>query len=124
MINQWSVGRQGEQYAAERIYERGYIILERNWRSKPYEVDIIAKWKELLVFIEVKTRIDPGYDIDRWGISQSKKRALVNAAYDYMHNIEWSGEFQFDIITLTKWEEEWKFTHYEDAFFPGLHGFA
>jgi len=122
MASQWSIGRQGEQYAARHLYEAGYLLLERNWRQQPYEIDIIALEKNSLVFIEVKTRIDPGYDIHRWGMSLSKKRALANAAYEYMAQIEWPGEFRFDIVTLHVWEEEWKFTLYADAFFPGLHG--
>ncbi len=122
MSSPWSVGQEGEQYAAQRLYTTGYLILERNWRSKPYEVDIIARVTDVLVFIEVKTRIDPGYDIKRWGMSQAKKRSLVNASYMYMEEVCWDGEFRFDIITLQRWEEEWKFTHYADAFFPGLKG--
>ncbi|SRR6056297_355839 len=122
MASQWSVGRKGEQYAAERLYRAGYLLLERNWRQRPYEIDIIARQDETLVFVEVKTRVDPGYAVQRWGISQAKKRALANAAYEYMAQIRWSGEFRFDIITLSQWEREWKLTHYEDAFFPGIHG--
>jgi putative endonuclease len=122
MARIWSVGQEGEQYAAERLHEEGFVILERNWRQKPYEVDLITLFNDILVFVEVKTRVDPGYAIERWGISQAKKRALTNAAYAYMEQVDWRGEFRFDIVTLHKWETEWKFTHYADAFFPGIQG--
>lgn len=122
MATPWTVGQEGEQYAAQQLYRRGYLILERNWRSKPYEVDIIALTEELLVFLEVKTRIDPGYAVKRWGMSKAKQRSLVNAAYEYMESISWYGEFRFDLITLNRWGKEWELTHYEEAFFPGIQG--
>ncbi len=49
-------GNKGENLAAQYLSERSYTILERNWRFKYWEVDIIASKKNKLHFVEVKTR--------------------------------------------------------------------
>jgi len=49
-------GKQGEELAAQFLMEKGYEILERNWRNRHKEIDIIAKDGEELVIVEVKTR--------------------------------------------------------------------
>ena len=55
------LGRYGEQRAAIYLEDRGYEIIERNWRSASGEIDLIARQDERLVFIEVKTRNGSGY---------------------------------------------------------------
>ena len=56
MANHHVLGQQGEALAVTYLAEKGYQILETNWRFKRAEVDIIAKLGQVLVFIEVKTR--------------------------------------------------------------------
>ena len=51
-----SIGGRGEAVAARWLQQRGYIIIQRNWRSRLGEIDLIAIDKRTLVFIEVKTR--------------------------------------------------------------------
>ena len=55
------IGRYGEERAAVFLQDRGYEIIERNWRSQAGEIDLIAKDKDRLVFVEVKTRNGSGF---------------------------------------------------------------
>ena len=50
------LGKKGEEIAAQYLSEKGYEILERNWRNRHKEIDIIAKDGNELVIVEVKTR--------------------------------------------------------------------
>ncbi|MFM6940057.1 MAG: YraN family protein [Rhodoluna sp.] len=61
MNQRQNLGRYGEQRAAIYLEDRGYQIIERNWRTSSGEIDLIASKAGLLVFIEVKTRNGSGY---------------------------------------------------------------
>ena len=52
-----STGKIGEDIASEFLKKKGYQIIERNWGNKWGEIDIIAKDKDIIVFVEVKTKI-------------------------------------------------------------------
>ena len=56
-----NIGRYGEDRAARYLQDRGYEIIERNWRSSTGELDLIARENDRLVFVEVKTRSGSGY---------------------------------------------------------------
>jgi putative endonuclease len=118
------VGKKGEEAAIHFLREKGYSIRARNWRKHPAELDIICQQSELLVFVEVKARTDHGFEIEEWGINNEKMRILSDAAYSYMAEEDWEGEFRFDIITVAfDLSGARKIKHYPDAFFPGLEGF-
>ena len=53
-------GSMGEQIAAEHLLEAGYEILDRNWRTRRGELDLIAADRDAIVFCEVKTRVAGG----------------------------------------------------------------
>ncbi|MDB5232241.1 MAG: YraN family protein [Chitinophagaceae bacterium] len=55
------IGNKGEDIAANHLQQLGFEILERNWRFRKWEVDIIASKGKLLHFIEVKTRTNLNY---------------------------------------------------------------
>lgn len=55
------LGKYGEDVAAQYLLDRGYEILERNWRCAIGEIDLVAKDKSRFVFVEVKTRNGTGY---------------------------------------------------------------
>ena len=60
-MNNLELGKMGEDLAVELLIEKGYEILERNWRFRHNEVDIIARKDGLLVIAEVKTRSGDTY---------------------------------------------------------------
>ena len=73
-------GRRGEQAAVDYLRRAGFAILERNWRSGRYELDIVARRWDELHFIEVKTRRAGGLTTPEEAITPRKFASLRRAA--------------------------------------------
>ncbi len=94
-------GQQGEDIATVFLTNKGYTIIERNWRFKHWEVDIIASKNRKLHFIEVKTRNSMRFGKPEESITREKMTHLKNAAEEYQYrNPEWK-YLQFDVIAIT-----------------------
>lgn len=74
------LGRAGEQRAASFLVQRGYEIVDRNWRCSHGELDIIAATDEILAFVEVKTRSSVEYGHPFEAIDERKRRRLWRLA--------------------------------------------
>lgn len=84
-----NVGDRGEDLAYQYLNKLGYKILERNFRIRGGEIDIIAKDREYLVFIEVKTRYSHDFGLPVDSITPWKIRYLLKAAKFYIQRINW-----------------------------------
>jgi len=113
------LGKKGEDIAFSHLRKKGYRVIERNWRFKNQEIDIIAKKDNLLIIVEVKTRSAAIYEEPRDSISDNKIRFIVNATEAYIMEHEIDEETQFDVIAI-KWfgNEKFELEHIEDAFIP------
>ena len=112
-------GDRGEQMAVELLQAKGYQILERNWRFSRAEIDIIAKQKDILVFIEVKTRSTALFGEPEEFLTSKQESLITDAAAVYMEQIGHDWEIRFDIISITLQPPQPIIRHFEDAFFPG-----
>ena len=99
--NNQATGQLGESLAGDFLVTKGFRILERNWRYKHWEVDLIAAKNNKLHFIEVKTRNSMRFGKPEESITREKMTHLKNAAeaYQYLHP-EWK-YIQFDVIAIT-----------------------
>jgi len=79
------LGRIGENIIADYITKLGYKVVERNFACNQGEIDIIAKDKEELVVIEVKTRTDISYGEASEAVTDTKKRHLINSIKYYIY---------------------------------------
>ncbi|HSW89058.1 MAG TPA: YraN family protein [Candidatus Saccharimonadales bacterium] len=77
------IGIKGENIATEYLQEKGYKIIERNYRKQYGEVDVIATHKNTLVFIEVKTRISTQFGTGFEAITYWKLKSLIKTAQVY-----------------------------------------
>lgn len=77
------VARKGEDLACEYLKKKGYKIIERNFRKSYGEIDIIAIYRNILVFIEVKTRTNDKFGSPLESITQRKLRLLTRTAQVY-----------------------------------------
>jgi putative endonuclease len=113
------IGYAGEEHASRYLMQKGYLILERNWRSGRNEVDIIAKDAYGLVIVEVKTRKKNSLVLAEASVDKHKQQRLLKAATAYIYDNDWNGECRFDVVVVEMDGPE-KFTirHFEDAFFP------
>ncbi|MEM6316175.1 MAG: YraN family protein [Bacteroidota bacterium] len=121
MAKHLETGKKGEALAVDFLKEKGYEIVETNWRFRRSEVDIIAKDGKILVFVEVKTRSYDYFGKPESFVSARKKTLLQDAASAYTHQVKHTWEIRFDIIgILLRSEADIEISHFEDAFFPGM----
>ncbi len=93
-------GSKGEDMAAKFLLNKGYSILERNWRYKNWETDIIASRNTVLHFFEVKTRQSTIYGYPEDGVSRRKIKNLMGAAEEYLLSHPVWKRIQFDILAI------------------------
>ena len=100
-VSTFDIGGWGEDIAMEWLRERGYLIVERNWRIGHYEIDIIAQHYDTLHFVEVKTRRDSGWQRAYDSINDSKIRSLRRGAMAFRTIRRIPLNLQFDLIAVT-----------------------
>ena len=101
--NNISVGKLGEEIATAFLIARGYRILERNFRCKGGEVDIIARdpGDKSLLFVEVKARRDLSYGVPQLAVTPFKQRQISKAALTWLSkNRLHDKNARFDVIAI------------------------
>lgn len=101
MYQRHNIGKIGEDVACNYLIKNKYKIIQRNFRCKTGEIDIIAKDDSELIFIEVKTRTNRKYGEPLEAINIRKKRHIYKTAnyYLYINNIE-DNFIRFDVIEV------------------------
>ena len=84
MISSKKVGKAGEQVAAEFLRKKGFQILAKNFATRFGEIDLIVRQKDLLVFVEVKTRVGMGKLNPEWVISRKKIARVEKMAHVFL----------------------------------------
>lgn len=100
MDKQNNIGAKGEDLARLFLEENGYKILECNWRHRHLEADIIAKNKDLLVIVEVKTRKTNYFGEPEESVDRRKQNNLMDVAEAYLYAKKLDLEVRFDIISI------------------------
>ncbi len=93
-------GKCGEDYAAQYLKVHGYKIIERNYKNKIGEIDIIAKRKNTLAFVEVKTRKSNEFGTPAQAVTYYKKQKIVNTAKYYLAKNPTDMDISFDVIEV------------------------
>jgi putative endonuclease len=83
-----TIGKVGEDLAEEFLVNKGYEIIQRNYRYGHGEIDIIASDRETLVFIEVKTRNNLEFGQPELAVTKSKQRQIRKIAESYLFEKE------------------------------------
>jgi len=111
------IGNLGEIIASNFLRDqKNYTILENNWRFSHAEIDIIAKDKETLVFVEVKTRSSGKFGRPEEFITDKKILLIQDAANEYMKFVKHEWSIRFDIISIIlRTEQDYDLEHYIDA---------
>ncbi|KGK88493.1 hypothetical protein SDC9_121318 [bioreactor metagenome] len=95
------IGNLGENIAEDYLIDRGYIILDRNFRSKTGEIDIIAKDGDYISFIEVKTRYGTLYGTPGESVNYLKQYRIYKTAQMYILKKRLNKfNFRFDVIEV------------------------
>ncbi len=113
------LGKRGEELAVRFLEKKNYKILEKNWRYRRAELDIIAKDGEALVFVEVKTKSNNQFGEPESAVDEKKENLMASAGAAYMRKIGHEWEIRFDIVSIIYTNEnDYHIKHFEDAFFP------
>ncbi len=95
-------GKDSESLAAKHLKKNGYKILEQNYRNKLGEIDIIAKEKGTLVFVEVKARKTHVFGNPKWAVTPKKQRKISMVALYYLKAANKTDvKARFDVVSLS-----------------------
>ncbi len=95
------LGQRGEALAERHLKKLGYRILERNYRNKLGEIDLIARDNGAFVFVEVKTRRSDRYGSPRLAITPHKQKKLSITALSYLkQNRQIASKARFDVVLI------------------------
>ena len=99
-MTNYSVGHDAEIAAETYLKNMGFSIVERNWKTRYCEIDIVAQSKNIIHFIEVKYRADGQHG---WGYEYVNKHKLTQmrfAADMWISNHQWSGSSELGVISI------------------------
>ena len=96
------LGRKGENLAASYLREQGWEIIERNYRTRLGEIDLVCRDHNTIVFVEVKTRTETDFARPDQSVTQRKQAKLRRLVEEYLaaHHIE-SSDIRFDVLGVT-----------------------
>ena len=99
--HQRAVGKAGEEAAVQYLLQSGYRILERNYRCRFGEIDLIARDGRTLAFIEVKTRRSRRFGPAASAVTFEKQRHLIRASQTYLRQRGKADDLcRFDVVTI------------------------
>jgi putative endonuclease len=118
MADHNDLGNEGEEMAALHLIRSGYDILIRNYMYQKGEIDIIARKKDVIVIVEVKTRSTPDFGDPQDFLKVGQIQRLVATANHFVENfVEDDVDVRFDIIAIIINKAGTKLEHIEDAFY-------
>ena len=117
MMQKKELGKKGEEVALRFLKKRGYGIIEKNDVCKLGEMDIIAKEKDTLVFIEVKTRTSTAFGPPQLAVNLSKQRQLSKVALNYLKEKHLEDvKARFDVVAILLGQKGEEIELIKDAF--------
>ncbi len=109
-------GKMGEQMAARYLTDKGYIILEHNYRRGHLEIDLIALDGDELVIVEVKSRAYDTILQPEEAVDHMKRLALIRLANEYVKTHGSKENVRFDIVTIVSREGGAEIKHLKNAY--------
>lgn len=96
-----NTGRQAEDAAAKFLLSKKFEVLAQNWRTRWCEIDIVAKKKKIVYFVEVKYRKSSDFGGGLEYITPTKLKQMKFAAEFWISNNDWSGDFRLSAIEVS-----------------------
>lgn len=111
------LGREGEQIAERYLVEKGYRLVERNYRCPVGEMDLIALDRRVIVFIEVKTRTDDRFGVPLESVHPRKQQKMTKTALFFLsqHRLH-HRDARFDVVGISWMGREPVVEHIQNAF--------
>jgi len=121
-MSEWrqQVGLDGEVLACAELEKLGYAIVERRYRSRYGEIDIVANDAGTIVFVEVKTKTNGNYGDPVEEVTPQKQRQIIAMGEAYaIYSCAPGTSCRFDVVTVDLSSAAPAITLYKDAFRPG-----
>lgn len=109
-------GKIGEQMTAKHLTDKGYIILEHNYRRGHLEIDLIALDEDELVIVEVKRRAYDNILQPEDAVDHKKRQALIRLANEYVKTHNRKENVRFDIVTVVSKADGAEIKHLKNAY--------
>ena len=95
-------GKRGEDLACEYLAEQGLVLIERNYRCRTGELDLIMRDGSQVVFIEVRLRRSHRYGHPEETVTRTKQTRLIRAAAFYLQSRRIDSPCRFDVIAIVR----------------------
>ena len=113
------IGFYGEDLASSYLKSKGYYILDKNFKNKYGEIDLICRHDGLIIFVEVKSRYNYNYGLPCEAVTYSKQRQIINLCKFYLLTRKlFDYNCRFDVVEIyfNKNNESYILQHTKDAF--------
>lgn len=110
------IGKKGEDIAKKYLENKGYKIIDHNYKTKYSEIDLVCQKDNELVFVEVRTKTNERFGSPEETINKDKIKRLIRAASAYVNRKNWQGPYRIDVcsVLLNKDLNLNKIQHYEN----------
>lgn len=116
-----ALGKAGEDAACMYLTAHGHSVIDRNWRSSRFEIDIVTIDRDGLHFVEVKSRKAPLAAMPEDNVGPAKRRSMIAGAGRYLaakRRLIGDMEVFFDVVSVIFEDNHTHITHYPKAFIP------
>ena len=111
-----NLGDKGEEIAENYLNRNGYRVLEKNYNCKFGEIDLIVKKKDVITFVEVKTRSNRNYGSPIDAMTPYKIKHMIRSVQCYIAKYHLEGtEVSLDVIEVEMINGQWEINHIENA---------
>jgi putative endonuclease len=97
-----ALGARGEDLAVQYLKKKGFKVIERNYHCSAGEIDLIAREKNTLVFVEIKTRSSSDYGLPQDAVDRFKQKKMIEVARAYLaeHHLTEDIPARFDVVAI------------------------
>jgi putative endonuclease len=100
-VNRRALGARGEALAGAWYTEHGYTVLDRNWRCRQGELDLVLERDGVVVFCEVKTRTSDAFGIGAEAVTRDKQLRIRRLASEWLREHDRAArELRFDVVSI------------------------
>ena len=113
------IGSYGEDLACDFLEKNNYHIIDRNFSNKLGELDIICTFKDIIIFLEIKSRYTANYGLPIEAVTYSKQKKIIKLSKSYIqYRNLYNFNIRYDVITImfNSKNSSYELTHYIDAF--------
>jgi putative endonuclease len=111
-----NLGPEGEEIAIRFLQDKGLRIIHKNYKTPLGEADIVARDKDDIVFIEVKTRSNERFGEPFEAVNDRKREKLRKIALYYHKHEDNGATIRFDVVSIKRKDGEYLIEHIEEAF--------